>query len=77
MLMSEEQHQRILEQNQEYERNMAEWAAKLDESVTEEHDQVEQKKDNSSSKNRKGSVTFEVNKTIHLRLNALLPTIKI
>ncbi|WP_227523186.1 MULTISPECIES: cell envelope integrity protein TolA [Psychrobacter] len=44
MLMSEEQHQRILEQNQEYERNMAEWAAKLDESVTEEHGQVEQNK---------------------------------
>ena len=44
MLMSEEQHQRILEQNQEYERNMAEWAAKLDESVTEEHDQIEQNK---------------------------------
>ena len=44
MLMSEEQHQRILEQNQEYQRNMAEWAAKLDESVTEEHDQIEQNK---------------------------------
>ncbi|WP_227691755.1 cell envelope integrity protein TolA [Psychrobacter immobilis] len=44
MLMSEEQHQRLLEQNQEYERNMAEWAAKLDESVTEEHGQVEQNK---------------------------------
>lgn len=42
MLMSEEQHQRLLEQNQEYERNMAEWAAQLDESVLDEHDQVEQ-----------------------------------
>nr|WP_313973762.1 cell envelope integrity protein TolA [uncultured Psychrobacter sp.] len=42
MLMSEEQHQRLLEQNQEYERNMAEWAAQLDESVLNEHDQVEQ-----------------------------------
>ncbi|WP_296243867.1 MULTISPECIES: cell envelope integrity protein TolA [unclassified Psychrobacter] len=41
MLMSEEQHQRLLEQNQEYERSMAEWAAQLDESVLEEHDQVE------------------------------------
>ena len=44
MLMSEDQRQRILEQNQEYERRMAEWAAQLDESVTEEHDQVEQNK---------------------------------
>lgn len=44
MLMSEEQNQRLLEQNQEYERNMAEFAAQLDESVTEEHGQVEQNK---------------------------------
>ena len=44
MLMSEEQHQRLLEQTQEYERNMAEWAARLDESVLEEHEQVEQDK---------------------------------
>ena len=44
MLMSEEQHQRLLEQNQEYERNMAEWAAQLDESVLDEHDQVEQER---------------------------------
>lgn len=44
MLMSEEQHQRLLEQNQEYERRMAEWAAQLDESVTEEHDHVEREK---------------------------------
>lgn len=42
MLMSEEQHQRLLEQNQEYEQNIAAWAAQLDESVLEEHDQVEQ-----------------------------------
>ncbi|GAF58988.1 LOW QUALITY PROTEIN: hypothetical protein JCM18902_1815 [Psychrobacter sp. JCM 18902] len=44
MLMSEEQHQRLFEQNQDYERRMAEWAAQLDESVTEEHGQVEQNK---------------------------------
>lgn len=44
ILMSEEQHQRLLEQNQDYERRMAEWAAQLDESVTEEHSQVEQNK---------------------------------
>ena len=44
MLMSEEQHQRLLEQNQDYERNMAEWAAQLDESVLEEHEQIEQDK---------------------------------
>lgn len=44
MLMSEEQHQRLFEQNQDYERRMAEWAAQLDESMTEEHGQVEQEK---------------------------------
>ena len=42
--MSEDQQQRMLEQNQDYERRMAEWAAQLDESVTEEHDQVEKNK---------------------------------
>lgn len=44
MLMSEDQRQRIFEQNQDYERRMAEWAAQLDESVSEEHSQVEQNK---------------------------------
>lgn len=44
MLMSEDQQQRMFEQNQDYERRMAEWAAQLDESVTEEHDQVEKNK---------------------------------
>ncbi|WP_430737154.1 cell envelope integrity protein TolA [Psychrobacter sp. VH5] len=44
ILMSETQHQRLLEQNQEYERRMAEWAAKLDEAVLEEHEAVEQYK---------------------------------
>ena len=44
MLMSEEQHQRLREQNQEYERRMAEWAAQLDEAAIEELDQVEQDK---------------------------------
>lgn len=44
ILMSEEQHQRLLEQNQEYERSMAEWASRLDESVLEEHDQIEKEK---------------------------------
>ncbi len=44
MLMSEEQHQRLLEQNQDYERSMAEWASQLDESVLEEHEQIEKEK---------------------------------
>lgn len=44
LLMSETQHQRLLEQNQEYENRMAEWAAQLDESAMEELDQVEQNK---------------------------------
>ncbi|OLF39953.1 energy transducer TonB [Psychrobacter sp. Rd 27.2] len=44
ILMSETQHQRLLEQNQEYERRMAEWAAKLDEAILEEHEAVEQDK---------------------------------
>ncbi len=44
MLMSEEQHQRLREQNQEYERRMAEWASQLDETTMEELEQVEQNK---------------------------------
>lgn len=44
MLMSEEQQQRLTEQTQEYERNMAEWAAQLDRSAIEELNQVEQDK---------------------------------
>lgn len=44
ILMSEDQQQRLLDQNQEYERSMAEWAAQLDESVLDEHDQVEQER---------------------------------
>ena len=44
ILMSEDQKQRLLEQNQDYERSMAEWASRLDESVLEEHDQIEKEK---------------------------------
>lgn len=44
MLMSDEQRQRLLEQNQEYERNMAKWAAQLDESVTKRHEPIQQEK---------------------------------
>ena len=44
ILMSEDQQQRLLDQNQEYERSMAEWASRLDESVLEEHDQIEKEK---------------------------------
>lgn len=44
LLMSQEQHQRILNQNQNYERQMAELIAQLDDSVTEERNQVDQNK---------------------------------
>lgn len=44
ILMSEDHQQHLLEQNQEYERKMAEWAAQLDESAMEELDQVDQSK---------------------------------
>lgn len=44
ILMSEEQHQRLLEKNQESERNMAEFSAQLDESVTERHDPIQENK---------------------------------
>ena len=44
MLMSQEHHQRLRAQNQEYERRMAEWAAEIDESAIQELDQVEQDK---------------------------------
>ncbi|MGM8897834.1 MULTISPECIES: cell envelope integrity protein TolA [unclassified Psychrobacter] len=46
VLMSQEQHQRRIEQMQEYERNMAELAARLDETALEELNQVEQDKQN-------------------------------
>lgn len=44
ILMSEAQHQRLREQNQEYERRIEEAAAQLDQSVTQEHEQVEKDK---------------------------------
>ena len=44
MLMSQEHHQRLRAQNQEYERRMAEWAAEIDESAIQELNQVEQDK---------------------------------
>lgn len=46
VLMSQEQHQRRIEQMQEYDRNMAELAARLDETALEELNQVEQDKQN-------------------------------
>ena len=46
LLMSQEQQQRRAEQIQEYERNIAEMAAQLDESAIEELSQVEQDKQN-------------------------------
>lgn len=44
VLMSQNYRQRLLEQNQEYERNIAELAAELDESALAELDQVQQEK---------------------------------
>ena len=44
ILMSEEQHQRQLEQIEEYNRNMAEWAAELDDTTNEKLDEVQQQK---------------------------------
>ena len=44
VLMSKDHHQRLQEQNQEYENKMAEWAAQLDESAMDELDQVDQSK---------------------------------
>ncbi|WP_228138828.1 cell envelope integrity protein TolA [Psychrobacter sp. P2G3] len=46
VLMSQEQHQRRTEQMQEYERNIAELAAQLDESALAELNEVEQQKQN-------------------------------
>ena len=42
LLMSEEQQQRLSEQTQDYERNMAEWSAELDDATMNRLDQVEQ-----------------------------------
>ena len=68
MLMSEEQNQRLLEQNQEYERNMAEFAAQLDESVTEEHSQVEQNKNEKliEEQNQLGDFRHKQNNPPHI-----------
>ena len=44
VLMSKDHHQRLQEQNQEYEDRMAEWAAQLDASAMDELDQVDQSK---------------------------------
>lgn len=46
MLMSEEQHQRLLEQSQDYDNSMAEWAAELDNEAMEKLQQVEQNRQN-------------------------------
>jgi len=46
VLMSQDHHQRLLEQSQEYERNIAELAAQLDESALEELNQVDQNRQN-------------------------------
>ncbi|BBI68143.1 hypothetical protein PKHYL_23340 [Psychrobacter sp. KH172YL61] len=77
MLMSEEQHQRLREQNQEYERRMAEWAAQLDESAIEELDQVEQDKREQMIEEQKGLEIFAKSKTIHPRSDAPRLTIVI
>lgn len=44
MLMSEEQQQRLTEQSQDYERDMAEWSAQQEDSAIERLDRVEQDK---------------------------------
>ncbi len=51
-LMSEEQHQRRQQQIQEYERNIAEFAAQLDESALEDINQVQQDKQNALDEER-------------------------
>ena len=52
MLMSEEQHQQRLEQMEEYNRNMAEWAAELDDATMDKLEDVEQDRRQQQSEDR-------------------------
>lgn len=59
VLMSQEQHQRRTEQMQEYERNIAELAAQLDESALAELNEVEQQKKNELDAERARLKSFQ------------------
>ncbi len=59
VLMSQEQHQRRTEQMQEYERNIAELAAQLDESALAELSEVEQQKKNELDAERARLKSFQ------------------
>ena len=59
VLMSQEQHQRRTEQMQEYERNIAELAAQLDESALAELNEVEQQKQNELDAERARLKSFQ------------------
>ncbi|MBH0064619.1 cell envelope integrity protein TolA [Psychrobacter sp. SZ93C1] len=52
LLMSEEHHQRLLEQNREYEQRMAELAEELDESIAESHNPIQEKKQKELEKSK-------------------------
>ena len=52
LLMSEEHHQRLLEQNREYEQRMAELAEQLDESIAESHNPIQEKKQKELEKSK-------------------------
>ncbi|MEN6670583.1 cell envelope integrity protein TolA [Psychrobacter sp. B38] len=69
MLMSDDQRQRILDQNQEYERRMAEWAAQLDDSVTEEHDQVEQNRSDQRTEEQERLGDYRVKQNTPPKIN--------
>ena len=52
LLMSEEHHQRLLEQNREYEQRIAELAEQLDESIAESHNPIQEKKQKELEKSK-------------------------
>lgn len=52
MLMSQEHHQRLMEQTQDYERNIAEWSAQQDDATLERLERVDQNKQNDVDEER-------------------------
>ena len=51
ILMSQEHHQRLLEQSQDYERDMAEWSAQQDDATMERLERIEQSKQDNIEEN--------------------------
>ncbi|WP_367103370.1 TonB C-terminal domain-containing protein [uncultured Psychrobacter sp.] len=69
VLMTQNHRQRLLEQSQEYDRNMAELAAQLDESALAELDQVQQQKQNELDEEQETLRSFRTKQNPVPRIN--------